>query len=303
MQYFDLKVGFSCNNDCVHCVVGEKRKVNDLTKEEIIKVIDAISPKEAILFTGGEPTIRDDFVSIIKHTKERGHFILLQTNGVALGKLSFAKEVKKYVDFVHIAVHSCQKDSHDKIVQAPGMYEKTVQGFKNIKKLNISHATQTVISKINADHLKETCDFIQSISPNCRMSVTFPHIMGNALFFGKKFIPKYSEIKPYIHSLILAHGPLLEIEAIPPCYLCPFQDMVNSVDERIFSNYKDNNAVAGLDVSVKDGIIENYEELMVNDKQKGKDCDRCLFNKRCVGVWKDYIDLYSDELDLYPVLF
>jgi len=39
MDCVDIKVGFGCNNDCLHCVAADKRKFGDLSaariKEEI----------------------------------------------------------------------------------------------------------------------------------------------------------------------------------------------------------------------------------------------------------------------------
>ena len=31
----DLKVGFTCNNDCFHCVVTDKKSADDLTFEKV----------------------------------------------------------------------------------------------------------------------------------------------------------------------------------------------------------------------------------------------------------------------------
>ena len=58
MKYFDLKVGFSCNNDCIHCVITDKKDTKDLTTEEIKKVIDTIPTDTMVGFTGGEFFIR-----------------------------------------------------------------------------------------------------------------------------------------------------------------------------------------------------------------------------------------------------
>jgi len=301
MADFDLKVGFSCNNNCIHCVVADKRKTRDLNTQEIKSFIEKRQKGERIIFTGGEPTIRGDFIELIKHAKNRGHLVLLQTNGTRFSDYNFAQKTGKYIDKTVIAIHSYRKEVHNKIVQRSGMYEKTIKGFKNIVKLKILHDTQTVISKLNIDHLKETYDFIQAISPGCRMYMTFPHPMGNAYYNKAKVVPRYSEIKKYIFKALKKYSDIITTEAIPICYLFPYHNKVNNVDEEMLNHLRKKEIKAGADFSIKNGFIKDYFMLMLSDKKKGPECNRCVFNNRCAGTWKEYIEFYKNKLDLFPV--
>ncbi len=117
MNFFDLKVGFNCNNNCIHCVVADKRSTKNLTNQEIKSIIKKRPQNDCILFTGGEPTIRDDFLDLIKYTKKRGHKVFLQTNGTQFSNLNFTKKSSKHIDNILIAVHSCKEKVHDEIVR------------------------------------------------------------------------------------------------------------------------------------------------------------------------------------------
>lgn len=298
MKPFDLKVGFRCNNDCVHCVVAHKRSAKDLTTHKIKEIIRKRPRQECIIFTGGEPTIREDFFELLKYTKKRGHRISLQTNGAQFAKISFAKEASKYIDGLIVAIHSFKKNIHDKIVRNPGMYKKTIEGFKNIVKFQIPHKTQTVISKFNSDHLKETLEFIQSISPGVKMHLTFPHPEGNAYCNWKKVVPQYSEIRGGLQKILKKYGNLLFTEAIPLCYLYPYQDVVDNWDEAMAKI----EPYGGIDSSREGGVVTDYASLMLGDKRKGLRCKACVFNVRCAGVWKEYLEFYKDKLDLFPIL-
>ncbi len=300
MNVFDLKVGFSCNNDCIHCVVAGKRLTEDLTNQEIKSIIKKRPQDDSILFTGGEPTIRDDFLNLIKYAKKRGHKVILQTNGTQFSNLNFAKESSKYIDNILIAIHSYKEKVHDEIVRSSGMHKKTIRGFKNIVKLKIPHSTQTVISKLNVDHLKETYDFIQFISPKCRMFLTFPHPMGNAYYNKDKVVPRYSEIKKYIRKALNSYAYLLNTEAIPICYLYPFHDTVTNLDSSMIEK-KIEEARKGFDCSRDENFIEDYLSLMLKSKRKGLKCKKCIFNDKCVGVWEEYIEFYGEDLDLVPI--
>lgn len=304
MKYFDLKVGFTCNNNCIHCVVSDKRGTKDLTTKEVKSIIDTVPIDTAVGFTGGEATIRKDFIELLSYARETGHKTILQTNGAQFSDWDFAVDASKLLDHVLIAIHSHIPVIHDAIVRVSGMYDKTIEGFKNIIKLKISCGTQTVISKLNIENLLKTYDFIQEIKPGIEMNLTYPHPNGNALTNADIVVLRYSEIKDIILSIVKKYGKLLYTEAIPMCYLYPYQDDVNNLDEYIRDSIK-----PGLDPANKnnqffdnEGRTQNYALSMLNDKRKGIKCLECLFNDRCVGVWKEYAQIYKNNFDLFPII-
>ena len=83
---FDLKVGTSCNNSCIHCVVGDEIMANNnnLSFKEIKDIlVNNINNIDTLQLTGGETTIRPDFLDILKYAKNELGIkkIILQTNG------------------------------------------------------------------------------------------------------------------------------------------------------------------------------------------------------------------------------
>ena len=96
----DIKLGYSCNDDCIHCVVSRLRKEAikknklDLNFEEYKKEIDNLKKENftEITVTGGEPTIRNDFIKIIEYIKKNNFKIDLQTNGRRLSDFNFLKK-------------------------------------------------------------------------------------------------------------------------------------------------------------------------------------------------------------------
>jgi MoaA/NifB/PqqE/SkfB family radical SAM enzyme len=303
---FDLKVGFSCNNDCIHCVVADKRETKDLSTQELKDIILNIPKNSSVIFTGGEPTIRQDFIELCKFTKDLNHMVILQTNGTMFSSEEFTQETAKYLDDVLIAIHSFDENTHNKIVRCrteENMYNKTIEGFKNLIKYNIRTNTQTVISKLNIETLPETYRFIQSIAPKIRMNLTFPHPMGAAYVNHDLVVPKYSEIKPYIQTILKEYGKYLYVEAIPICYLYPYQDICYSGDMHLLEK-----KAMGMDPANKNsklfdenGITNDYRINDLSSKRKAKKCYDCIYTNKCVGVWQEYIEFYKDSLDLFPI--
>ena len=291
MKKFDLKLGFKCQNDCQHCVVADKRQVGDLTTDEILKLIP--NDVDQVILTGGEPTIRTDFILIIKYLKEefRVPFVALQTNGRAFKSLEFTKAAVKYIDHILVAIHSHVEEIHDRITQRKGSWQETIQGIKNLKKLNANVGSQTIISKYNFKYLPQTFEFIQFKLGIKNMNLTFPHPNGNAFRFFNNVVPTYSEIKPYIDEIIIKFKDKLYIEAIPKCYLHPL------VSDLKINEYKD--LTGGYDKSNRNQLIENYNPLIMSEHRKSDICKYCIYNNECIGVWKEYFK--HEKIDLIPI--
>ena len=294
---FDLKIGFKCNNNCVHCVVADKRTAGDLPIDELFSIIDKVPENIGIQITGGEPSIYRTLPQILQKCKENGHYVVMQTNGTGFADSDFFNQCRDYIDHIHIAIHSCLPHIHDQIVQSEGMWNKTMQGLDNILTANnIKVTTQTVLSRLNMPSLFDTFSFIQNKIPGVQMSMTYPHVMGNAYKNRKEIIFRYSEYKDIIQKTLASFKEHIYTEAIPPCYLYPNfpscsleQGLLNRDTLRIgvdFSENKEN---------------KDYNFLDIKSKRKAPRCKQCLFNNKCVGVWKEYIDQFKDCLDLYPI--
>lgn len=305
---YDLKVGFSCNNNCIHCVVGSKRDTKDLSFKEITDIIDKVPAGEGLQLTGGEITIRKDFYDILKYSHDHGHENHIQTNGTGFDDEELVKKCAPYLDHVLLAIHSSDEEVHNKIVNCvsqKSMYQRTINGFDNLIKNGIFVTTQTVLSSLNIPTLYDTYSMIQLKAPGIPMHLTYPHPLGNAYLNKDIVCPKYSDIKKYLIPCLRDFGPYLIIEALPPCYIHPYYSNIEVLlDSEI---KKDRLSRRGYDKAnvgnefFPDGETENYNFNDLDSKRKGQFCKECFYNDECIGVWREYMDFYKDELDLFPV--
>ena len=298
---YDLKIGFACNNNCVHCVIADKAPSGDLSLEQLKFIIDKdIKQNEQVVVTGGEPTLRKDFIDILKYLKEtKNANIVLQTNGRGLSNLEIAKESMKYVDYYLIAIHSHNKFIHEAITDRKGSFDDTINGVKNLQRNlipNVQVYSQTVLSKLNVDNLIKTYDFIFNLGIR-KMNMTFPHPMGSAMKNFQVVVPKYETIKKSIQKCFEKYGQYIHTEAIPLCYIHPYVDRVYYSEKQRGSDFERR----GHDHSIKSSSIENYNELILSEYRKIESCNECVYNDRCIGVWKEYHDAYKNEIDLFPI--
>lgn len=299
---FDLKVGFSCNNNCLHCVVGEKlekTQKKDLSFDEIKTVVNNNLHCDRFILTGGEPTIRNDFIDICKYIKSFDKIVALQTNGMMFHKFEFAQEASKYIDDFLIAVHSYKKEVHDNIVDTQGAWDKTTEGLVNL--INLERlpdmCSQTVINKLNLESLKGTYDFLYNIGFR-EMNLTFPHCNGNAYSNIDMVQPKYSEIEDIIDSIISKYDGLIRTEAIPLCYIYKHKQTTTAY-------LLGHNETVGYDQFLAENDMGDYIEYksLIDSEHRypKKTCSKCELINNCEGVWREYEEMYYDNLDLRPL--
>ena len=298
-NHIDIKVGWECNNDCVHCVIADKREntiKQNLIFDDIKDIIEKNKDCSMMTLTGGEPTIREDFIEICKLIKSLNIEISLQTNGRKLKNVNFFNEVNKYVDIFLIAIHSYDKSIHDNITQRNGSWDDTMNGIINI--LNVDRkkcVTHTVISKYNMNEIDRTIDFFKNINVGGCV-ITFVHAAGNAWKYFDTVVPKLSDIKSQIEYIITKYDDVVTND-IPPCYLLKNKKMFDfSID--LYKQQENQTKDFSVEVG---GRRDDSWDMINNEMKKHEICKKCIIYNKCNGMWKQYIDKYNDEIDLLPI--
>ncbi len=159
----DENGAWNCNQKCRFCyAAGQcKSNVKELSTEEWKKIIDILRKSNVpmITFTGGEPTMREDLVSLVDYAK---WFVTrLNTNGINLTE-KLAEDLKSAgLDSVQVTLYSCDEAIHNELVGCNG-FSDTVNGIKNAVKAGLDISVNTPLCKKNADYVK-TLEFIDSL--------------------------------------------------------------------------------------------------------------------------------------------
>ena len=298
-QLIDLKVNFTCNNHCIHCVISDKINERDLNLDQIRTMIDKYIEryvKIQLTLTGGEVTIRKDFfelMNFIKSRKENGKitFVDLQTNGRMLSYDDRQKAAEDVIDFYLIALHCDIPKIHDSITMAKGSFEQTTRAIYKIANSVGSEkiAIQTVINRKNYQRLKYIYRFAHDEFGITEFNITFPHPIG--VCYSKKIVPTYKEVKPYVNEALpycLENGIKPYIEALPFCVFNP--DLRKYAFDFLKRRCLDVVGFAGNN----DGEVD-YQALFSSGHCKYNSCSSCKYNKKCEGVWKEHFSLYPDE--------
>jgi MoaA/NifB/PqqE/SkfB family radical SAM enzyme len=140
-----------------------KRVDRELTTEEwqriLQKLWDAGVPH--VCFTGGEPTLREDLVDLIRYAESLGQVTGLLTNGCCLRDQAYLDELLVAgLDHLQITLASHQAEVHDRIVGVAGSWEQASAGLRNAVAGDIYVVVQIPITPDNADAVAETIAYL-----------------------------------------------------------------------------------------------------------------------------------------------
>lgn len=303
----DIKLGYSCNNECIHCVISDfKDKVareglpEDIPEQDYKKeLMDSRQRADRVVFTGGEPTIRKELPELLAFARDIGFSITMQTNGRRLSDPNFASVLCSIapIDFC-IAIHGPNREIHDRITQRKGSFYETVQGIRNVMELRKGSGRlsgKLVISKVNAPYLVETVRFMISLGFTS-VNLTFPHACGNARKFFYEVVPRYTEIKEQVLNAIevcLLGNVSIDTETIPFCFLPNVEHL--AVENRIIPDEYTELKQYGNDEKVLD-----WNKVRLEIKQKFPQCSECRFDGVCEGPWIEYPQFYGND-EFIPV--
>ncbi len=159
----DLAITYRCNNACAHCYNGRPRYYPELSTQEWFKILDDLWKIGIphIVFTGGEPTLREDLPELIRHAESNGQITGINTNGRKLkDKAYLQKLVDAGLDHVQITFESHIPEIHDQMVCHNGAWQETVEGLKNAVESNLYVMTNTTMLTLNKAAIPETLEFL-----------------------------------------------------------------------------------------------------------------------------------------------
>ncbi|MDI6770330.1 MAG: radical SAM protein [Anaerolineales bacterium] len=117
-----------------------------------------------IIFTGGEPTLREDLPELISHAESNGQITGLNTNGRRLSDPRYVERlVEAGLDHVQITLESCEPEIHNEMVRAKGAFQQTIKGLKNAIAAPLYVMTNTTMLQENRSTLHATLDFLAEL--------------------------------------------------------------------------------------------------------------------------------------------
>ncbi|MEM0360151.1 MAG: radical SAM protein [Candidatus Diapherotrites archaeon] len=282
-ERLDLKLGFSCNNNCLSCPQAHRRHLGDLTTAQAKKFLLAglrDGAKELVL-TGGEPTIRADLIELVEFARKKGfERVQLQTNARMLSYKSLAlKLVEAGITEFCVGLHSDKKETQEFLTRSPGSFTQTIQGIKNLVELNQYVTINSVIHKLDFERLPLRAKMAVELGVQ-QFQLAFIHCAGNAFENMDLLCPKKSKVMLFVHKAleIAANAGLTAmVEAYPFCFMQGFEKHCSEL------------YMPSAEIRDAEGLVKDFDRVRKESgKLKGPNCSKCKFFLVCEGPWKEY---------------
>lgn len=167
----------SCNLKCIHCYMDSdcKRYEGELTYEEGKRFIEDLGSFKVpvLLFSGGEPLVREDFFKLAKHAIDCNIRSTISTNGTLINRKT-AEEFKKVgVGYVGISLDGLS-DTNDQFRGQKGAFDAAVRGIENCVAVGQRVGLRFTINRHNYKELGDIFNLIEDLHIN---RVCFYHLV------------------------------------------------------------------------------------------------------------------------------
>lgn len=140
-----------CNLKCKHCYSdsAEERSPDELSTTEAKRLIEDLANWgiKLLIFDGGEPLCREDFLDIAKHASGMGLKTVVGTNGTLLDTETVKKMLGAGIECVQISIDGSRPETHDEFRGELGSFKKAMEGVKACREAGMPFQFGMVIRK------------------------------------------------------------------------------------------------------------------------------------------------------------
>lgn len=154
----ELLLTSRCNFNCPYCRGMKTSDQGDISRSDAFRIVGlwASENLQNIRFSGGEPTLWEDLVELVKYTKKRGvKRIAVSTNGSACYEY-YMELVNAGVNDFSISLDSCCASTGNKMAGRENIFSKIISNITNLSK--ISYVTVGVV--LTEENYRELNDII-----------------------------------------------------------------------------------------------------------------------------------------------
>jgi len=154
-----------CNLRCIHCYARaeeEGYRGNELTTDEGKTLIDdlALFGAPVILFSGGEPLLREDLPELIDYAVKKGLRAVISTNGTLITEEK-ARTFSEYsLSYIGVSLDGIGQ-VHDAFRGRKGAFDMAMEGIRNAKKSGIKVGLRFTINKRNYREIPGIFDLLE----------------------------------------------------------------------------------------------------------------------------------------------
>ncbi len=155
-----------CNLKCIHCYAHAKATPadNELSTDEGKAIIDDLAAfgSPVILFSGGEPLMREDLPELAEYAVSKGMRAVISTNGTLITP-EVAKTLKEIgLSYVGISLDGME-EVHDHFRGQKDSFQAALEGIRNCQNAGIKVGLRFTVNKINAADIPSVFNLLEEM--------------------------------------------------------------------------------------------------------------------------------------------
>lgn len=162
-----LELTYRCNERCIHCYVPQDKedKQIELSSDEIKDVITQAKKIGCmeVLVTGGEPTLRRDFLEICEHIINERMLLNVFTNALNISDRVFNGLISLPLNSVSFSLYGRNPFFHDSITGVKGSFESSLKNILMFKSAGIDVFVKTIVFNNHVDEYEKLHQFCEQI--------------------------------------------------------------------------------------------------------------------------------------------
>lgn len=305
MNNIDIKCGYTCNSNCKFCAcvfdrddLIKKGQPVDLTTDQVKQLLVSNQYKfDNCTLTGGEVTIRKDFVELLNLASNLYKNVIIQTNGRLLYKQALSQAINSTSN-IHCIINVCGSNPtlNDKIAQCRHAFDQLSRSLSVIDPSKI-----TLLMVVIKDNVHDIPNIVELASSYNINRVSFVPIMTTAFEEGDhaSLIAPLKDVNKYLLS---AYNKAQQYRIDMKTFCGSFP--MCKVDPKLWELFGDlENTNTTISVAVNE--IDSFNTI--NERQnvhriKPPQCSQCVLNCVCEGFVSGTVDITPNPI-IAPVKF
>ena len=154
----------ACNLNCLHCYAKavDQKGEGELTHEQGLALIDDLAAfgVPVILFSGGEPLLRPDLVTLADYAVDKGMRAVISTNGTLITTQK-AKELKEIgLSYVGVSLDGSER-VNDRFRGRNGAFRDAMAGIKNCQEVGLKVGLRFTLNRLNVGEVPYIFDLLE----------------------------------------------------------------------------------------------------------------------------------------------
>ncbi|MBT4485081.1 MAG: radical SAM protein [Candidatus Latescibacteria bacterium] len=159
-----MNITRQCNLHCVHCYAGSdsSKAENELSTNEWMRVLDDLADFgcPVVLFSGGEPLLHPDIVSLAQYAVNLGMRAVISSNGMLITPEKAEKLASIGLSYIGISIDG-GREVHDSFRESEGAFDRAIEGQRSARKAGIKTGLRFTMNSRNTDDIPALFDIIE----------------------------------------------------------------------------------------------------------------------------------------------